>query len=122
MQEFAIRIHCLAALMCGDGRKMPVVVFSFAMYHFLINVTPESERRVSYILSSYLGNSAWHLSLAAHLLYSVTPYIQSRYIHMYKYMHAAVTFLLSPYHPLLLYSVHMYSYIPKIHIPTPIGI
>lgn len=31
-------------------------------YDFLI--TPESERRVSY-LSSYLGNSAWHLSLAA---------------------------------------------------------
>lgn len=37
----------------------------------------------AFAINSYLGNSAWHLSLAA----------------LQRYMHAAVTFLLSPYHP-----------------------
>lgn len=86
-ENLQLEYVALAALLCGDGSKMQakctVVDFVgvFFCYDFLI--TPESERRVSY-LSSYLGNVAWHLSLAT---------LQS------MYMHAAVTFLLSPYHP-----------------------
>lgn len=86
-ENLQLEYVALAALLCGDGSKMQakctVVDFVGVFFCYDFQITPESERRVSY-LSSYLGNVAWHLSLTT---------LQS------MYMHAAVTFLLSSYHP-----------------------